>query len=72
MRLAYHTPLRHLMTSVDTGGRRLTWLAEGRPGVAWRSGEYYERSRPGKVNPQVHDSALAAGLWERSEAMIGL
>ena len=72
MRFAYHTPLRHLMTSVDTGGRRLVWLAEGTPGVTWQSGEYYERNRPGKVNPQVADADLARGLWQRSEAMLEL
>lgn len=72
MRLAYHSPLRHLMTSVDKGGQRLVWLAEGTPGVTWAPGEYYERNRPGKVNPQVHDVELARGLWERSEAMLGL
>lgn len=72
MRFAYHTPIRHLMTSVETGGRRLVWLAEGTPGVTWRSGGYYERNKPGKVNPQVHDEDLARGLWERSEAMLGL
>lgn len=72
MRFAYHSRLRHLMTGVDKGGQRLAWLAEGTPGVTWQPGEYYERNRPGKVNPQVRDAALARGLWERSEAMLGL
>lgn len=72
MRFAYHTPLKHLMTSVGKGGQRLVWLAEGTPGVTWRSGEYYERNKPGKVNRQVHDEALARGLWQRSEEMLGL
>ena len=34
--------------------------------------EYYERNKPGKVNPQVADEALARGLWQRSEAMLEL
>ncbi len=72
MRFAYHSPLRHLMTGVEKGGQRLVWLAEGTPGVTWRSGEYYERNRPGKVSRQVHDEALARGLWERSAAMLRL
>lgn len=72
MRVLYRTPLRRLLASADTGGRRLVWLIEGTPGVTWRSGEYYERNRPGTVNPQVHDADLARGLWERSEAMLGL
>ena len=72
MRLVYRTPLRRLLGSADKGGRRLVWLVEGAPGTTWRSGEYYERDRPGRVNPQVHDAELARGLWERSEAMLGL
>jgi NAD(P)-dependent dehydrogenase (short-subunit alcohol dehydrogenase family) len=72
MRFAYHTPVKHLMESVEKGGQRLVWLAEGTPGLTWESGEYYEKNKPGKVNPQVHDQALARGLWERSEALLGL
>ena len=60
------------MESVEKGGQRLVWLAEGTPGLTWQSGEYYEKNKPGKVNPQVHDQALARGLWERSEALLGL
>ncbi len=72
MRLVYQTPLRRLMTSVETGGGRLVWLAEGTPGQTWRSGEYYERNRPGRLNPQARDEALARGLWERSEELLGI
>ncbi|XVX20172.1 SDR family NAD(P)-dependent oxidoreductase [Actinomycetota bacterium] len=73
MRLMYHTPLRRFLTSVETGGSRLTWLAEGTPGETWQPGEYYENNKVAKrVNPQVRDDALAAGLWERSEELLGL
>jgi NAD(P)-dependent dehydrogenase (short-subunit alcohol dehydrogenase family) len=72
MRFAYHSPLRHLMASADKGGQRLVWLAEGTPGLTWRSGEYYERNRPGRLNPQVGDEELARGLWRRTEAMLEL
>lgn len=72
LRVAYRTPLRRLLTGVETGAGRLTWLADGVPGEDWESGRYYERNRPGKVNPQVKDADLASGLWERSLALLGL
>lgn len=71
LRLAYRTPARRLLTSVEKGARRLTWLADGTPGTTWQSGRYYERNKPGKINPQVSDAALAKGLWERSEELLG-
>jgi NAD(P)-dependent dehydrogenase (short-subunit alcohol dehydrogenase family) len=72
MRFAYRTPLSRLLTGVGQGGRRLTWLAEGTPGATWQSGEYYEKNKVAKVNPQVIDAALAEGLWQRSEALLGI
>ena len=72
MRLFYRTPLARLMTSAETGGARLTWLADGTPGVTWQPGRYYEKDKVASVNPQVEDAALAKGLWERSEALLGL
>lgn len=73
MRFSYQTPLRHVfLASADKGGAALTRLAEGTPGTTWRSGEYYERGKVAtKVNPQCADTALAVGLWDRSEAMVG-
>ncbi|MFC7485676.1 SDR family NAD(P)-dependent oxidoreductase [Knoellia sp. CPCC 206453] len=72
MRFVYRTPLARLLTGVESGGGRLTWLAAGIPGETWESGRYYENNKPGKINPQVKDAALAQGLWERSEALLGL
>lgn len=72
MRLVYRTPLARLLTGVETGGGRLTWLADGVPGETWEPGRYYESNSPGRINPQVKDSALAHGLWERSEELLGL
>ena len=72
MRFVYRTPLSRFLTDVETGGGRLTWLAAGMPGFTWEPGRYYENNKPGKVNPQVGDPALAQGLWERSEALLGL
>lgn len=72
MRFVYHSPIARLLTSVETGGARLTWLADGTPSSTWQPGGYYERNRPGRVNPQARDDGLAEGLWARSEALLGL
>ncbi|EAP98095.1 putative oxidoreductase [Janibacter sp. HTCC2649] len=72
MRFVYRTPLARLLTGVESGGGRLTWLAAGIPGETWEPGRYYENNKPAKINPQVKDAALAQGLWERSEALLGL
>lgn len=72
MRLVYRTPLARLLTGVESGGGRLTWLAAGTPGETWEPGRYYENNKVAKINPQVKDAALAQGLWERSEALLGL
>ncbi len=74
MRFIYRTPLARLvLEDADTGGSRLTWLAEGTPGSTWEPGGYYEKNkRARKTNPQADDADLARGLWERSEAMLDL
>ncbi|QAY72489.1 SDR family NAD(P)-dependent oxidoreductase [Agromyces protaetiae] len=53
------------------GADQLVWLAEGRPGVDWESGEFYVKRRAGtRLNPLATDAALAAGLWEKSEELL--
>jgi NAD(P)-dependent dehydrogenase (short-subunit alcohol dehydrogenase family) len=55
----------------EQGADQLVWLADGRPGVDWRSGEYYEKRRPAKkLNPQALDADLARRFWERSEQLL--
>ncbi len=71
-RWLYHSPLSRLLTSSDRASGRLTWLVDGTPGTTWQPGEYYERDRPAKrLNPQALDPIMAAGLWERSLALLG-
>ena len=61
-----------LLTTPDKGADQLVWLAETRPGVDWRSGDYYEKRKPAKrINPQALDAGLARELWDRSERLIG-
>jgi NAD(P)-dependent dehydrogenase (short-subunit alcohol dehydrogenase family) len=74
MRWVYQTPLRHVvgLISPDQGAQTLVWLAETTPGVDWVSGEFYEKLKIAKTNPQAADAALARGLWDRSAELVGL
>jgi len=72
-RFIYTNPVsRRLLTSTETGGSRLTWLALGTPGVDWQPGQYYERNRIGHTNKAADDPLLARKLWDRSAALVGL
>jgi NAD(P)-dependent dehydrogenase (short-subunit alcohol dehydrogenase family) len=69
----YRTFMRHLwLYPPEKGADTLVYLAEGRPGVDFVPGEYYVRRKIGRPNKQAFDKALARGLWDRSEAMLGL
>ena len=71
MRWLYHSPLKYLFTiSAEAGGRRLTALAEGRPGVDWQPGLVYDGDRPMPVRFRDDDGRIARELWTRSEAMV--
>jgi NAD(P)-dependent dehydrogenase (short-subunit alcohol dehydrogenase family) len=74
MRLVYRTALGRItgLISPEKGAAPLVRLAEGTPGREWISGEYYEKNRPAKTNPQAHDRQLAVQLWEKSADMVGL
>lgn len=58
---------RRFMMTPEKSAEQLVWLAEGRPGVDWESGAYYEKRR--KVGLTV-DPVLARELWTRSENML--
>ncbi|KIH99366.1 hypothetical protein LP52_07620 [Streptomonospora alba] len=63
---------RSLLITPEKGADQLVWLAQGRPGIDWSSGAYYERRKPAKrVNPQALDADLARRLWDRSEELLG-
>ncbi|HYI51242.1 MAG TPA: SDR family NAD(P)-dependent oxidoreductase [Microbacterium sp.] len=74
MRWAYQTPLKHLagLISPEQGAITLVWLAETTPGDAWESGEFYEKLRIARTNPQADDAELARALWQRSAELVGL
>jgi NAD(P)-dependent dehydrogenase (short-subunit alcohol dehydrogenase family) len=69
----YGTALaRALFSSPRRGGSRLVRLAEGTPGVDWRSGQYWVRGRVGRTSPQADEPEVARRLWEASAEMVGL
>lgn len=73
MRFLYHTPLSKVLTvSPEEGADTLLWLVRSQPGDAWRSGEYYEKRKPARTNPQASETALIDGLWERSAELVGI
>jgi NAD(P)-dependent dehydrogenase (short-subunit alcohol dehydrogenase family) len=74
MRFLYQTPVvKNLFTiSPERGARGLLWLAGNEAGTTWPTGEYFERNKVAKSNPQARDPQLAVGLWDRSAAMVGL
>ena len=71
--LAYRSPLRRFATiSVADGAAPLIALAESGP-HAEVNGRYFSRFKAdGRENKQAADQALIDGLWERSEALVGL
>lgn len=74
MRFLYHTPvIKNLFTiSPERGAKGLVWLATQEPGRDWPTGEYFERNKVAKSNPQARDADLARGLWDRSAELVGL
>jgi len=74
MRFLYHTPVvKDLFTiSPERGARGLVWLATTEAGTTWPTGEYFERNRVARSNPQARDPQLAAALWDRSAELVGL
>ncbi|MGI3785466.1 MAG: SDR family NAD(P)-dependent oxidoreductase [Janthinobacterium lividum] len=74
MRFLYHTPVISKLFTISPrrGAAGLVWLAENTPGATWPSGEYFQRNKPARSNPQADDPQLAAALWDRSAELVGL
>jgi NAD(P)-dependent dehydrogenase (short-subunit alcohol dehydrogenase family) len=58
------------MRSPERGAEPLVWLALD-PAAGELHGRYLEKKKPAKPSAQAQDDALAAALWERSEALVG-
>lgn len=71
--LLYRTPLKKLATiSVPDGAAPLVALAE-RGADPEVNGRYFSRfTVDGRENKQAHDQQIVDGLWERSEALVGV
>ncbi|MBA8816357.1 NAD(P)-dependent dehydrogenase (short-subunit alcohol dehydrogenase family) [Microbacterium halimionae] len=71
IKLVYRWPLRNIfLTSSETGGKVLSWFAEGTPGTTWISGEYYNKTAHAAPNKQAGDAELAEALWARSAEFV--
>ena len=57
--------------SPERGARSLVWLALSDEAGAL-SGEYVQDEKVAEPSAQAQDDSLAAGLWERSAALVGL
>ena len=71
--LLYRSPLKSLATiSVPDGAAPLIALAERGPDPEV-NGRYFSRFNPhGRESKQARDQSVIDGLWERSEALVGL
>jgi len=65
VKLAYETPLRHVLISPERGADTLIWLATSEANT-WQPGEYYVKRKLGRKHPQTADVALAQQLWDES------
>ncbi len=73
LRFAYRTPLaKLLLDSPQKGARPLVWLATSVPGVDWLSGEYYDKTKLGKVNPIASEPGISEQLWDISAKYVKL
>ncbi len=69
-KLIYETPLKHIfLISPEKGADTLLWLITGEPGRDWIPGEYYDKRKLGRKNPQV-SSDTAQRLWDASERLV--
>lgn len=70
----YHSDGKPTMAMItpDMGADQLIWIAEGKAGTDWLSGEYYDLRKPGATHVQANDADLAVKLWEESARLLGI
>jgi NAD(P)-dependent dehydrogenase (short-subunit alcohol dehydrogenase family) len=66
----YTSFLKYVLRSPNKGAETLVWLATTTPDHDWQPGEYYKDKKICRANPQAHDAALAAQLWDASNAAV--
>jgi len=69
-RFLYTSFLNRFLLTPDQGADTLVWLASSTPGTDWVLGEYYEKRKIQKADPNAYDPHLARRLWNASEAMV--
>jgi NAD(P)-dependent dehydrogenase (short-subunit alcohol dehydrogenase family) len=69
LRFIYRMPIlsKLILESPEKGADPLIWLASTSPNKDWQSGEYYEKHKLGKLNPQALDTKLINAFWDKSE-----
>ncbi|MFQ4150191.1 SDR family NAD(P)-dependent oxidoreductase [Arthrobacter sp. LAPM80] len=70
LRFMYGSGFRTYMLTPAQGAQTLVWLAIGEPGLDWRSGEYFAKSKPARTSRAAKDGILARQLWEESANMV--
>jgi NAD(P)-dependent dehydrogenase (short-subunit alcohol dehydrogenase family) len=61
--------IRPFQISPARGARTSVYLATS-PEVAGKTGEYWVRSKPGRMSRRARDDAAAARLWDESEGLL--
>lgn len=57
---------RRILPSVDTGARRLLWLATASPEAGWQPGGYHTANRPFRLDPRKASREVGEWLWDES------
>lgn len=65
-------PARRALTTMEAGGKRLVFRAEGTPQEDRLPGTYYENDRVTKAHRLATYPRLAQELWERSAETVPL
>ena len=68
----YTSFLKYVLRSPNKGAETLVWLATNTPDHDWQPGEYYKDKKICRANPQAHDAALAARLWDASRVAVAI
>ena len=64
--------LKPFLRSTNYGADRMVYLVNGRLGVDFIPGGYYQNDRPAKSAPLAADPNAASELWEKSAEMVGV
>ncbi|GAA4834693.1 SDR family oxidoreductase [Garicola koreensis] len=73
LRQVYHGLLQRFLVSPEQGGANLVHFINGRPGIDWESGGFYnDRRRPGRTSSRAGDPEVVRRHWQISADLLGL